>query len=231
MGRATHVFLHLAHAFGAFDVQAAAVKTHTLADDAQARVLGFAPGQLDQARRAGARAAHGVDGREIGLEQRVTYRLPELRAMLFGERPGGIGQLFRPHVFGRRVDQVACGGNGFGQRQATLGFRAGFQHELGRRPAARLVAVELVAAQRPRQGGLFGRHLHALFRQGVAAFRQGQRESGQRKGMGRMCHACKYLQQLAVDTRHQNMAVGDPGKSHRLQPAPTGDGQRGSERL
>jgi hypothetical protein len=49
--------------------------------------LGLAPVQLDQARRARLRAAHGVDGREVLLQQRVAHHLAELGAMRLGQLP------------------------------------------------------------------------------------------------------------------------------------------------
>ena len=67
-GRTAHVLLHPAHAVGAFDVQATAVKTNALANKAQTRMLGVAPVQLDQARRARGGTAHGMHTGEVFLQ-------------------------------------------------------------------------------------------------------------------------------------------------------------------
>ena len=52
-------------------------------------------------------AADGVDQRKVLLEQIVADDRAEFRAVLLGERARGGFELGRPHVVGRRVDQVA----------------------------------------------------------------------------------------------------------------------------
>ena len=66
--RAAHVLLHDAHARCRLEVEAAAVEADALADDRDARVVGLAPFELDQARRALGRRG-GADGRD----QRIAF--------------------------------------------------------------------------------------------------------------------------------------------------------------
>jgi hypothetical protein len=73
MGRAAHVLLHIAHAGGGLEVQAAGVEHHSLADQGDQRQVGPVqiPADLDDAGRAmrGGGAADGVDGRIVLVQQ------------------------------------------------------------------------------------------------------------------------------------------------------------------
>ena len=104
---AAHVLLHVAHAVGRLDVQAAGVEAHALADQGDMRQSARAPTQCDQARCPVRSAADRVDGGEIPCQQFVAGDHFDLRAMLPGDLARHRFQLLRAHVFGRRVDQVA----------------------------------------------------------------------------------------------------------------------------
>ena len=93
-------------------------------------------------------AAHGVDGREILLQQFVAGNRLDLRTMCIGQRARGVFQLLRAHVFGRGVDPVAHAQAGGDQVGHLAGWR---RYQLGRRAVALAVAVEAVAAQAPAQ--------------------------------------------------------------------------------
>ena len=69
VGRPAHVLLHQRHAGGRLDVEAAGVEAHALADQRDLGRARRAPGDVDEARRARAGLAHGVDHREALLER------------------------------------------------------------------------------------------------------------------------------------------------------------------
>ena len=150
--------------------------------------------------------------------------------MLLGHHARGCGELFRPHVFGRCVDQIPRGRHGGGQCDAALGVRARGQQQLGGRTAPWFVQVELVGPQLPGHGGLLGRHHQPLVGQAVTPLRQGRRQGGQGKRMVRPGHAGEHLGQLALRIRHQGMAVGGAGKPDGLQPL-AGRGRQGRREL
>ena len=144
-GRAAHVLFHQPHRGAGLEVQPAGVETHALADQRQRRA-GLAPAHVDQARRAGRGAADRVDHREVLLQQVVARGDLDRRRRC--RRPGRAQpfQLVRPHVVGRRVDQVA------GQRLArrdrldARGIDALGRDQAGPAGALAVVAVEAVAA-------------------------------------------------------------------------------------
>ena len=104
---AAHVLLHQQHRAFGLDVEAAGVEAHALADERHLRRRRIAPGEVDQARRAGGGAADRVDEREIAGEEIVADDHARGRAVAAGERGGRIGDLGRPHVVRRRIDEVA----------------------------------------------------------------------------------------------------------------------------
>ena len=78
------------------------------------------PGEVDEARRARAGAADGMDQGEILRQQVVADDARHVGAVRPGELPGGILQLLRPHVARGRVDEVAAEPD-----RLDLGKRAG----------------------------------------------------------------------------------------------------------
>ena len=106
-GRAAHVFLHRQHAGRGLEIVAAGIETDAFADQRDLGCIRAAPDQIDQTRRALRALTHRMDKRIIGLQQRIAHDHREFRAMLPCKRARRFCQLFRPHVVGRRVDQVA----------------------------------------------------------------------------------------------------------------------------
>ena len=104
---AAHVLLHHLHAGGGLQVEAAGIEAHALADQRHLRRVGIAPADVDQPRRPRAGPADGMDRRVVLGEQRVADDDPVLRPEAFGDLHGGVGQLRRSQIGGRRVDQVA----------------------------------------------------------------------------------------------------------------------------
>ena len=89
---AAHVLFHDQHGAVGLDVEAAGVETHALADQRDLRIAGFAPGEIDQPRRAPfvGGAADGVDERKVLFQQVVADDGAGFRApVLLGECAGG----------------------------------------------------------------------------------------------------------------------------------------------
>ncbi len=103
-----------------------------------------APGEVDEPRRPHAGAADGVDGRVVRGEQPVADDELAVRAQLRRHVLGGLGQLGRAHVLGRRVDEVA------GERESRChgldpgAVGIGRPFELRRAALAPLVAGEAI---------------------------------------------------------------------------------------
>ena len=189
MGRPAHVLLHQPHGRAGLQVQPAGVEANALADQRHFRCVRLAPGQVDQPGRVVAGPADGVDGREILLQQCVAHGLVHLGAEVAGQRAGGGGQGFRPHVVGRRVDQVAHQANGGDAGQGGVAVQPSRrdQHP-GAGGVVGGVAVEAVLGQAPAQRGVPRGRAGGVVGQPVAAGRQlvGQRRIGPRVRLGHL---------------------------------------------
>jgi hypothetical protein len=162
--------------FGALDVEAARIEAHALADDRHARILLAAPADLEQARLPCRRAAHGMDGGKVRGEELIAHPLVEFAAEELGLLAHDVGELFRPHVLGGRVHQVAHHPHGLRHVERFLHARGAFHLELGGGALRLLVARELVGAQVPREGGLVGGHGDRALAERVAPVRQLERK-------------------------------------------------------
>ncbi len=139
-----------------------------------------------------------MDQRIVLLEQGVTGDDGELRAVLLREIAGGVRELFRAHVVGRRVDEVAAEENAGGDARDLFAVDAGGNDEPSGAGLALLVAGELIGAENPGQravggaalvrhigeaigagGKLFGEHRE---RQLVAALAEAQNRRRDRAG-------------------------------------------------
>ena len=107
-GGAAHVLLHVEHAALGLDVEAAGVEAHALADQRDLGMARIAPGDVDEPRRRARRArpTAWMSGKFCSSRSSPTiartvapWRSASVRAAVF--------ELGRPHVVGRRVDEVA----------------------------------------------------------------------------------------------------------------------------
>ena len=169
MGRAAHVLLHDPHSAGILEVEPAAVEADALADDRDARVVGFAPFQLDQARGAlGGGAAADRSDQRIASGEFLARCDGELRAGAPGEVGDGFLELGRAEVGRWRIDEVADerGGLGKAHRGVDPGRFAGDEDA---RPAfgivlLRAVGVEAVLGEKPAERRLAGLPVRELVR-------------------------------------------------------------------
>ena len=154
VGRTAHILLHQPHAGRRLQVQPAAVETDALADQGEFGPVFASPDEVDQPRRNGGSAADGMDGRVVPRQQVVTDDGRDLRSVALAEFPDSGFEPFRPHIVGRRVDEVAnlrlrldgC------ERRAPV--RVCRPDEAGAVPALAVrIGVEGVAAEPPGDGG------------------------------------------------------------------------------
>ena len=210
-----------------FEVQAASIEAHALADDDEVRAF-LAPAQFAQPRRPMARAADGVDGRKVALEQRIAHPFAVLRAMRLAEVAHRGAKLLRTHVLARRVDQVAHTRRGLDQRR-DRGDHRGVDGKLSRRAARLLVARELVGAQRPAQRD--ARQVDDLVAETIVTGRQTLRQAGQRVDIVSPPDAQQDAAQAAVVGGHVDQATGISLEALRLDPAPRFCAERFQMRL
>ena len=220
-----HVLLHEAHALGALDVQAPRVEAHALAHDGEARVLRVAPVELQQARRPRGGPAHGMDGGEALREELVAHPLVELGAEEVGLLAHHVRELRRAHVLGRRVHEVAHELHRFGEPERLDDPGRAFQLQV-RGLAARLaVAGELVAAQRPAEGGLVLAERHRPLAERVAAGGELERQVRERPRVVGVAHARDHQLDLALAPGHRAVRVAPALEVARLHPAPLRGGE------
>ena len=208
-GAAGHVLLHVEHAGVVLDVEPAGVEAHALADQRDLRVAVLAPGDVDQpgaARRAGADRG---DQREL-LGERVASGDFHGCAMLLGERAGGVLQLGRAHVVGRRVDEIARQRHAFQDAAEILSVHTLRDHQPYVAHLRLAVAGESIGAEREGQR----RQPRVMRRVGetVSARRQ---QGGQLPGPEQVFHrlvgvfqAEQHAGQFAVRRRHREIAPG-----------------------
>ena len=180
IGGAAHVLLHQQHAGRRLDVEAAGVEADALADQRHFRRVLRAPSHVDQPRRAGGCAADRMDHREILLEKIVAPGHGHFGLVHRGQGPRGILQFVRPHVAGRRVDQVARQEDTIGDAANTSSIDTGRQREAQRLARLLAVAGEDIAAERHCDGRKFrlgrsGRKVPVAFRQGPRQRTDGER--------------------------------------------------------
>src|SRR6185312_16667878 len=119
------------------EVEASRVETHALADQGHARRIALAPAQIDEPGLAAARTPYGA-------EHRIAGELATGEHLTAGPTAPGqiecrLGELFRPQVVGRGVDEIPRqrGSGRRGVRISDVGTARRHQH----RPR-RLWAVE-----------------------------------------------------------------------------------------
>ena len=151
-GAAGHVLLHVEHAGVGLDVEPAGIEADALADQRDLRIAVLAPGDVDQPRRARRTGADRVNQREL-LGQRVAAGDVDRRAMLLGERAGGLFQFGRPHVVGRRVDEIARQRHAFDDAGEIVAVDAVGQHQPHVARFRLAVAGELIGAEREGERG------------------------------------------------------------------------------
>ena len=154
VGRTAHVLFHQAHRRSRLQVQTAGVKANAFAHQRQLGTL-IAPPHIDQTRGRGTGPTHGVDHRKVVLQQVFTDRDLDLRTMFNGQIAGCLFKFSRPHVFGRRVDQITRPRLCCGKHLDPAGI-----HSFGRDQFAnlwRLVGVsgKTVSGQKPAQRLIF----------------------------------------------------------------------------
>ncbi len=101
VGRSAHVLLHEKHAGCRLDVQPARVEADTLSDDGDEWRLATSPADVDKARLLGGSPSHGMDHREVALQEIVAAGHSDLRLVNLGETAGGCLERFRPQVVRR----------------------------------------------------------------------------------------------------------------------------------
>ena len=106
-GGAAHVLFHHQHAARRLDVESAGIEAHALADQRHLGMRRIAPGQVDQPWRIDRRTADRMDQRQLLFQQIVADDRRDRRAVLRRQRTSRRLKMRRPHVVGRRVDQVA----------------------------------------------------------------------------------------------------------------------------
>ena len=148
--RAAHVLLHQAHGVAGLEIEAAAVEAHALAHQHHQRVIGVAPAQVDQARRGGAGAAHGVDGVEAVTQQRIARGYRAAGAVAERHRPRRGFKVVRQHVRRRGVDPVSA----LADRLPLVQHRLVGDQQLWHGPGRGLVGVEAISAEAPAEGQL-----------------------------------------------------------------------------
>ena len=193
------------------DVEAARVEADALADQRHLRRVFGAPCHVDQARRGDRGAADGVDHREILLEQIVALDHRDLGLVRRGQGPHRLLQFVRPHVAGRRVDQIARQENAIGDVADARRIGAGRQREA--QPLAGLLAIagKDIAAERQRDGREFrlGRGRGEI----PVAFRQGSRQRADGKRAVAIADTEQRAGERAVFTRHDQCPARLAGKA------------------
>ena len=175
MRRTAHVLFHQQHSGRTLDVETAAIETHALADNREDRVAFLAPCKVHDPRRMMTRsgAPDRVDHR-IFLLERVSASDLELRGVCLGQfftlslERGG------PHIFGRRVDEVANQANRFRFGDCIVDRTHVFRQQdpWTDRTFGLLVAIEDILSGLPAVHGRAGFTLSAAIRASGQCFRQ-----------------------------------------------------------
>jgi hypothetical protein len=173
-------------------------------------------------RVTGARPADGVDRGIVLLEELIAQDDRDPGLVCACQPPGSLGQLGRPHVAGRRVDQVAHQAGGRRRAADPGAVRTLGPDQGGEAPLVLLIAAEGIAAERPTE-----RHFHsALRRQGrvdpVDAFRQGRGQAGAGPGPFARVESGQDTLKRAVRPGQQAVAAGIGGEAGI--PGPSRDG-------
>ncbi len=114
-------------------------------------MAGLAPGHVDQPRRAGRRAADGVNERKILRQQIVADDGIGRRVMARGEFARGLLELRRPHIVRRRVDEIARQRHPFDDALQIVAVETLRQIEIDLARLGLAVAREAVQAERESQ--------------------------------------------------------------------------------
>ena len=119
-GRARHVALHVLHAGGRLDRDAAGVEAHALADEGDRRValLAAVPAHDHDAAVARASPARRRAARSCRASSSPARRAPRPRRRAFFSALRAAGEFFRIEHVGRLVDQVARHHDAVGDRLA-----------------------------------------------------------------------------------------------------------------
>jgi hypothetical protein len=147
-GRAAHVLLHVEHAAFGLDVEAARIEAHALADERDLGMAHLAPGEIDEAGRAGGRAPDRVDKRKILFQQIVADDRAQLSPVALRESAGGCFEFGRAHVVRRRVDEIAGEADALEDAGEVLAVDVAGQFEPELLVVLLAVACESVGAER-----------------------------------------------------------------------------------
>ena len=148
---AAHVLLHVEHAGFGLDVEPAGVETHALADQRDLGMSRIAPADVDEPRRALGGAADRVDERKVFGEEVLAHDRAHAGAVAARQRAGGMFEIGRAHVIGRRVDEVARERDALDDAGEVVAIDAHRQFELDGFVFGFPIAREAVAAERKRQ--------------------------------------------------------------------------------
>ena len=147
-------------------------------------ILGWrwiAPGDVDQARRAGGGAADRVNEREVLLEQVVADDRAHICAVAMRERARGLFELRRTHVVRRRVDEIARQADAFDDAGEVVAIDVAGQFQLQLFRVLFAVAGEAVGAEREGE-----RREFRIVRRIGEAIGAGRQQAGQRPGRERV---------------------------------------------
>ena len=165
-------------------------------------------------------ATDGVDGREVLRQQFVADDAAELGAVGVREAQRDRFEFHRPHVFGRRIDQVAHERAGAQQGESLALFDVGaFQRQSRQRLALLEITIETISAQAPTEQGQGRIDRHRRIRgEAISADRQQLRQVRQRQRIVGIADAGDHALGPAVGRRHRQEAAGDAGESVRFEP-------------
>ena len=116
----------------------------------------IAPGELDQARRAGRGPADGVNQRKVLLHEIVADDAAEVSAKARREPLRRQRQFFRTHVVGWRIDEIAGQRRGVSHPRDVCGIDCLWRRQLHLGYIGVAITVEAIAAERKRQHGKSG---------------------------------------------------------------------------
>src|SRR5687767_6165073 len=116
----------------------------------------LAPGDVDRARCAARRAADRMNERKVLFEQIVAHDRVPARAMPGREGKRCVFELLRPHVVGRRIDQVTGKADALYNAGQVVAVDTCGYFEAKLLGVGRAIAGEAIGAQREGEGAETG---------------------------------------------------------------------------
>ena len=150
------------------DVETAGIEADAFADQRHARMTWLAPFQIDQPRRPLGSAADGMNQRKVLGQEIVADDHLEIRPVARGQRARGCFQFRRPHVVGRRVDEIARQCDRLDDALEVFAVNALRRIELGPQRLGLAVAGEAIRPERkgkrgqPRVVRIIGKAVNAI---------------------------------------------------------------------